>query len=327
MGFLKHWLTVWLWRGSFSILALSFISPMLLRPVKTLPRGERWCYELKFDGFRGIAIKEHDHVRLLSRNGNDLSKRFERIVQAVRDLPVKSLILDGEIVCLDLEGKPCFEDLQSFAPEREPFLFYYAFDLLHQDGKSLIREPLVRRKEALCELLVKGRSPLRCSEFLDANPDDLIQFTQAHKLEGIVAKDRNSLYEPGKRSGRWMKFKTYQEREFLIGGFLADPEGVRSIAVGFRRGGDLVYAAKLEVYLPTAERRGLEQAFLKLRMESCPFEKLPTRKAGDTWSVGLTNEEASSFVWLHPRIKANVRFTEWTRAGLLRHAMLAKVQS
>src|SRR5688572_18708641 len=122
----------------FRPLALSFIPPMLLGPSKILPRGEQWVYELKFDGFRGIGIKDGEHAWLVSRNGNDLSNRFRRITEAVRALPVKEAVLDGEIVCLDLEGRPSFEDLQDFSRKREPFLFYYAFDLLHLDDASLV---------------------------------------------------------------------------------------------------------------------------------------------------------------------------------------------
>src|SRR5947209_5148335 len=101
---------------------------MLLLPSKVIPLGKQWVYELKFDGFRGIALKDGARVRLLSRNGNDLGKRFPRIVEALGQLPCRSAVLDGEIVCLDPEGKPCFEDLQNFSPARQHALFFYAFD-------------------------------------------------------------------------------------------------------------------------------------------------------------------------------------------------------
>jgi hypothetical protein len=115
----------------------SYISPMLLQPTRTLPRGKRWLYELKFDGYRGVAVKEGSRVRLWSRNNIDLSRRFPRIVAAVAALPCANVVLDGEIVCLDPDGKPCFEELQHFSPKRERFLFYYAFDLMWLDGQDL----------------------------------------------------------------------------------------------------------------------------------------------------------------------------------------------
>ena len=123
---------------NFLILALSFINPMLLKPAKALPRGEHWLYELKFDGFRGIGIKNGKDVKLWSRQRKCLTKRFPTIVEAVAALPVRSAILDGEIVCLDQEGRPCFEDLQNFSAGSTSNLFFYAFDLLALNSNPLV---------------------------------------------------------------------------------------------------------------------------------------------------------------------------------------------
>src|SRR3954469_11304583 len=205
---------------------------MLLRPSQVLPRGEKWLYELKFDGFRGIAIKNGKDVQLWSRQQNNMNKRFPRIVEAVQGLPVKSTIIDGEIVCLDQQGRPCFEDLQNFNPSKQPSLFFYAFDLLAVNSTTLVNQAIEKRKQQLRDLLPKD-GPLRLSDFVDADPDQLVTFSKENRLEGIVAKRAGSIYEPGKRSGAWTKFKTYQEADFLIGGFLKNEEGVESIVVGF----------------------------------------------------------------------------------------------
>lgn len=303
-------------------MALTFINPMLLRSSQALPRGDQWLYELKFDGFRGMAIKNGADVRLLSRSQNDLTKRFPRIVDAVKLLPVKACIIDGEIVCLDEQGRPCFEDLQNFTPSDQRFLFFYAFDLLALNSTTLIQQPIEKRKEQLRDLLPK-EGPLRLSDFIDADPEHLVTFAKENRLEGIVAKRRGSFYEPGARSGAWTKFKTYQEAEFLIGGFLAGSDGVQSMVVGFQREGAFHYAAKLEVYLQRKQRLEFLTTLERARVHVCPFVKVPRKSSsGDTWSVGVTDEDLKRIVWVSPKRSARVRFLEWTRSGLLRQAGL-----
>src|SRR3954470_9582742 len=178
---------------------------MLLLPSKTLPEGEQWLYELKLDGWRGIAVKNGDSVRLHSRHKTDLTKRFPRIVAALKALPATSFVLDGEIVCLDLDGRPCFQDLQRLGHGKDRFLFYYAFDLMHLEGQSLIHLPLWERKQMLAAALRMAPEGLRLSQCFECAPADLITSVKAHKLEGIVAKQEESKYEPGKRSGKWVK--------------------------------------------------------------------------------------------------------------------------
>lgn len=216
---------------------------MLLKPAAALPRGEHWLYELKFDGFRGLALKEGESVRLFSRNGRDLTKRFGPIVDAIRKLRAKSAIIDGEIVCLDDNGRPCFEDLQNFDSDLKGRLFFYAFDLLCLNDKTLIREPLRNRKNLLRKLLPKS-GPLRLSDFVDAEPEALVQFARENRLEGIVAQRAGSAHEPGKRSGAWTKFKTYQQAAFLVGGFLPAPAGIEALALGFWRDGVFRYSGR-----------------------------------------------------------------------------------
>jgi bifunctional non-homologous end joining protein LigD len=276
---------------------------------------------LKFDGFRGLAVKEGGAVRLFSRNGRDLSKRFERIVDTVAKLQVKSAAIDGEIVCLDENGRPCFEDLQNFGPKLGSRLFFYAFDLLSLNGADLTRNPLEGRKEKL-RRIVPSFGPLRLSEFVECDVQALVAFARENRLEGIVAKRRGSFYEPGKRSGAWTKFKTYQTAEFLVGGYLPCANGVESLAVGFWRDEVFRYAARVEVYLKGKAFEELCANIAKLKRVPCSFERVPIKKAGDTWSVGLTKEDADRFVWVKPKLKVTVRFTEWTRVGVLRHAGL-----
>jgi bifunctional non-homologous end joining protein LigD len=306
-------------------LAITFIEPMLLKPAAALPRGDQWHYELKFDGFRGLAVKDGRDVRLFSRNGRDLSKRFPRIVKAIESLKPKSATIDGEIVCLDEQGRPCFEDLQNFGPTLESRLFFYCFDLPALDSQDLCTNPIEDRKDKLQRIL-PSRGPLRLSEFVTCDPETLVTFARQNRLEGIVAKRNGSRYEVGKRSGAWQKFKTYQRAVFLVGGFLPCPGGIESLAIGFWRENAFRYAARVEVYLKGKPLHLLTEAIRKTRRGPCPFERVPLKKAGDTWSVGLVKEDAERFVWIEPSVEVSVRFTEWTRGGLLRHAGLIDVQ-
>jgi bifunctional non-homologous end joining protein LigD len=180
---------------------------MLLKLVDTLPEGERWQYEVKWDGYRGIAIINGDKVQLISRNEKDLSKRFPLIVDALKNLPVKNAVLDGEIVVLDQDGKPSFQDLQYFEPKLAARLFYYAFDLLHLNGEDLRNRKLRERRELLEKLLSDPPAHIRFSSTLEGTPEQLVPIIRQQGLEGIVAKKKDSVYERGKRSGAWQKFK------------------------------------------------------------------------------------------------------------------------
>ncbi|MGZ8940012.1 MAG: ATP-dependent DNA ligase, partial [Limisphaerales bacterium] len=293
---------------------------------KVLPVGEQWLYELKFDGYRGLAIKNHTSTRLYSRNGKDLTSRFLPIVHAVQNLRAKSCILDGEIVCLDSHGRPCFEDLQNYS-EGEHSLYFYAFDLLHLNGDCLHWLTLTMRKERLAKLLEGGAPCLRLSASLEGKPEAMVRFCREHRLEGIVAKMRDSAYRPGDRCGSWVKFKTQQEATFLVGGFLPSIDGFSSIAVGFKRGGEFRYAGKLEVYLPKSAKVEALKRLVPLASSAPHFSHVPQKRTGDSWSAGITAHEIERSVWLKPSVKAAVHFQEWTKAGYLRHARLRKLQN
>jgi bifunctional non-homologous end joining protein LigD len=297
---------------------------MLLQPLKILPVGDQWLYELKFDGYRGLAVKNHTFTRLYSRNGKDLTSRFLPIVHAVQSLRATTCILDGEIVCLDAEGRPCFEDLQNYA-EGEHSLYFYAFDLLHLNGDSLVHLPLTERKERLSKLLNGCAPSLRASSSLEGEPHQLVNFCREHRLEGIVAKKGDSTYRPGERTGSWVKFKTRQEGTFSIGGFLPSADGFSSIAVGFNRDGEFRYAGKLEGYLPRTAKADLLRDLLPRACSTPAFVHVPRKTSGDTWSAGIAVDELSRFVWVKPKLEAAVEYQEWTRAGYLRHARLKEI--
>jgi bifunctional non-homologous end joining protein LigD len=290
---------------------------MLCLAVAELPTGSEWEYELKLDGYRAIGIKTHDRVLLLSRNGKDFSRRFEPLTRALEALRAETVI-DGEIVALDDTGRPSFNLLQNHASNKYTLVFY-AFDLLHLAGKSLMREPLLVRRNLLrTEVMPRLREPIRFSETLRASPADLIRVVREQGLEGIVAKRLDSSYEAGRRSGAWVKMRINQRQELVIGGYIPAPNNFDSILVGYYEGKNLVYAAKVRNGFVPATRRALFERFRGLDRASCPFQNLPESTKG-RWGEGLTAQDMKKCRWLQPRLVAVIEFLEWTPERHLRH--------
>jgi bifunctional non-homologous end joining protein LigD len=303
-----------------------FIKPMLLKLVSRLPVGKQWQYEIKWDGYRGIASIKTGTARLYSRNQKDLSLRFPQLVDALSKLKAITALIDGEIVVLDETGKPNFQALQYFDPAKEGNLFFYAFDLLELNGADLKALPLVKRREQLENLLINAPQPIRFSSVFDAPPDELTTLAKERGLEGIVAKDRTSTYEPGKRTGKWQKFKLNQEAELLIGGYIPDgKQGVESVVLGLPAGKQLQYVGCLDLRLPREASRAIAAKFAKVTTTQNPFNEIPTRKPGNSWSGGMTEQEKAVAIWLKPQYKAEVTFLEWTQGGFLRHAQIKQV--
>jgi bifunctional non-homologous end joining protein LigD len=182
--------------------SLRFLKPMLLKPVRALPEGKEWLYELKMDGFRGMAIKEGSTIRFQSRKGNRLN--FPILSICLSQIKAKSFFIDGEIVCLDPDGKPCFNSLQ----RRRGDFYFYAFDLLSLNGTDYRSKPLISRKKALKKLISGKNDRIRYCEHFTKGLTQIINFVHENNLEGIVAKRKSSLYVCGERSKDWIKFTT-----------------------------------------------------------------------------------------------------------------------
>jgi bifunctional non-homologous end joining protein LigD len=191
---------------------------MMARLVERLPTG-KWLYELKFDGYRALAFKTGQEVRLVSRNR--VGFKYPQLADALKSLPTKNVIIDGEIAALDQDGRSSFQLLQGYGSgEQGPPLIYYAFDLLTLNGIDLRTRPLIERRKALAKLLAKAPDNIRFSESLEGSIEQLLRAARQFGLEGLIAKKPDSLYESGRRSGAWVKVKLTQEQEFVIGGYL-----------------------------------------------------------------------------------------------------------
>jgi bifunctional non-homologous end joining protein LigD len=298
-----------------------FIDPMKAKLVEKPPTAGNWIYELKFDGIRLIAAKDHKKASLLSRNQNDLSGRFPEIVQAVKNLPPDECVLDGEMVALDEEGRSSFQLLQAREMDgRKSPIYFYAFDLLQLNGKTLVSLPLEVRKNVLESLCADAGDPIRYSGAIGGDANQLLKEVERRGLEGIIGKLRNSVYEAGRRSGAWIKLKCVNEQEFVIGGY-TPPQGARkyfgAILVGYYDGDDLVFAGKVGTGFTAKSLATLHKKFQGERRADCSFVDLPSKQNGE-WVLGITPSMMKKMHWINPKFVAEIKFAEWTRDGKLR---------
>jgi bifunctional non-homologous end joining protein LigD len=251
---------------------------MLLLRTNQLPEGKEWAYELKFDGYRALALKVKGRVELRSRNDKDFGGRYGAIVAALQKLPDNTMI-DGEVVAMDEEGRPSFSLLQNYGSSHVPLVFF-AFDLLMLRGKNMMTEPLSERREVLREkVLARLVEPIRYSPDLDASLSDLIASVKAQGFEGLVAKRRDSLYEVGQRSGAWQKMRVNQGQELVIGGYTPSAKNFDALVIGYYDGGNLIYAARTRNGFTPALREELFRKLRKLEIAHCPFSNLPEKVA------------------------------------------------
>lgn len=295
-----------------------FVQPMLLLKTDELPSGEQWLYELKLDGYRAIAFTRGGTVSLRSRNDNDFSSRYPAVVKALAPLP-DNTILDGEIVAFDEEGRPSFNALQNFG-SAPGSVVYFVFDVLVLAGRDLTREPLQRRRELLqTKVLPKLKEPVRYSPPLEAELPVLVESVKAHGFEGLVAKRRNSPYEPGLRSGAWMKMRVNRGQEFVIGGYTRGTRTFDALVFGYYDRGKLLYVARTRNGFTPATRAQLFRRFKGLEIPDCPFVNLPEARSG-RWGQGLTKAKMAECQWLKPVLVGQFEFLEWTADDHLRHS-------
>jgi bifunctional non-homologous end joining protein LigD len=294
----------------------TFVEPMAAALVDRLPDGDAWLYEAKFDGYRVMALKDGKTVTLLSRRGKDLTSDYPAVRDAVAALSARSVVVDGEIVAFDENGRPSFQQLQHRGAGRTA-IRYFAFDLVHLNGRDLRTLQLTERRAQLQKVL--AGSAVEFSQELPGVPDDVLQAVAQVGLEGVVAKRRNSRYEAGQRSGAWQKFKLQHRQEFVVGGFKPDDRNFQSLVVGYYDDRKLRFAGRVRAGFTAAQRAALFERLSGMRVEKCPFSDLPTGKSSH-WGEGVTEQDMLILKWVRPTLVADIAFTEWTRDGHLRHS-------
>ena len=264
-----------------------------------------WVFETKWDGFRMIASIERGRVTLYSRNGLNVSDRYAPVAAALGKLK-RDAVLDGELAALDRQGVSRFQLLQN-ALRSEARLLYCFFDLMFLDGEDLRRLPLVERKEQLRGLLPDDPL-LAFSEHWPEHGIRLFKEAERRGLEGVMAKRAKSPYRSGQRSADWLKIKTARRQEAVIVGF-TEPRRSRpffgALVLAVREGEAWRYVGHVGTGFSHAALQELHGKLWPLRTDASPFRKR------------VKDEPLTT--WVKPRLVAEVKFTEWTEAGEMRH--------
>ncbi|MCV9965438.1 non-homologous end-joining DNA ligase [Pararhizobium sp. BT-229] len=287
----------------------SRIEPCLALLASKPPKGSEWAFEVKWDGYRLAVHVEPTQIRILTRGGHDWTKRFSGIARAAKQLGAATMILDGEAVVLDEQGRSDFGALQAALGGRggkrnAEAVVFYAFDLLYFDGHDLRRMELSERRHLLESILPEAQGgPIRLSEEVDADGDRFFQIACEHGLEGIIAKHRRRPYRSG-RQGDWLKIKCVQSESFAIVGYEPSTDGgsIASLLLAAIKGDELFYVGSVGTGFKEKVARDLKQALDALAIHK-PTIKYPRKQA----------------VVVRPELVAEVEFRNWTKDGKLRH--------
>jgi bifunctional non-homologous end joining protein LigD len=287
-----------------------FVPPQLATLVDKPPPGDEWFHELKFDGYRLLCHLHNGQVRFWTRNQNDWTAKFPNLSKAVKALPLKSVILDGEVVALDASGRASFQRLQqSINKNMGAGLLFHVFDLIYIEGFNLTKTPLRERKRVLAELFepLADSGVLRYSDHIEGNGAEFLKEACKLGLEGIVSKLANSVYE-FTRSRNWLKIKCIKRQEFVIAGYTLSEKGIpfSSLILGVYDQGKLIYAGRAGTGFSNAQRLELRKKLDTMR-STRPFAQIPK-------DPGLRRA-----VWTEPKLVGEVAFSEWTDEGVIRH--------
>jgi len=288
----------------------AFLPPELALEATSPPEADGWLHELKLDGYRIQARKSGNKVALLTRKGLDWAHRMPAVVQAIAALTVKSATLDGEVVVLGPDGTSDFAALQaSFQHAESHPLTYFAFDLLHIEGRNPRDFPLRKRKELLAQILPQKDEVIRLSEHIEGSALDIFHHACELHAEGIISKRADSPYR-STRSKDWLKSKCLREQEFVIAGYTLSTEGddrVGSLLLGYYESSKLIYAGRTGTGFTQKLKRSLLQQLSKLQTAKPAFEHVPA-------------EARRGAHWVKPKLVAQVRFATWTADNLVRQA-------
>lgn len=283
-------------------------SIQLAQLTDKIPQGNDWVYELKYDGYRIVSYIEQNNVRLMTRNGHDYHNYFIEVTNALSDWANnRSMVLDGEMVVVNKDGKSDFQALQNYmkTPSGKN-LNYVIFDLLALDGEDLREYSLKERKKKLKNLLKNAPDNIHFSHHEKSNDVDNFKNICEKKYEGLIYKKENSLYL-GERNKDWLKLKCDNRQEFVIGGYLKSDKtnNIRALLVGYYDDGKLIYAGKVGTGFTNILSKELITKFNKIKQKNSPFN---------------TTLKIKNIIFLKPLLIAEIKFAEWTSGNFLRQA-------
>ena len=297
-------------RLPFENLPFKASKPMLASLKNTVPKGTQWIHELKFDGYRVLIFMENKRVRVLTRNGHDWSHKVPALIQSLEKWSPANMVLDGELVVFDEDGKTDFGALQAYLKEpKEKDLSFVAFDLLAYGNQDLRSLPLINRKDLLFEVLKNSPSGIHFS-YHTKDGQDLLNKACDQSLEGIISKKKESLYHQS-RSKEWIKIKCRIPQEFVIGGYTVtdiNSTGLSALLLGVYEDQDLIYRGRAGTGFSKEVTTELLNSFNNLNRKTSPFVNPPSQRHDET------------IHHLSPKLVAQVEYTEMTNDNLLRQA-------
>jgi bifunctional non-homologous end joining protein LigD len=285
-----------------------FVEPALCTLVEGSPAGKAWLHEIKYDGYRLMASVSGKRVRLYTRSGLDWTGKFTQIADALANLGLRDVLLDGEVAVADPKGRTDFSSLQkALEGGNAKGASYFVFDVLFAGERDLRKLPLTERKERLGKLLKGVRAPIRVSPVVHGNGPDVLEAFREKGLEGVVSKKADSPYRSG-RSLSWLKAKCANEREFIIVGYQpSEKRAFSSLLLADRERGKLHYRGNVGTGFDEAMLKHLSEEMHRLARKTAPLE--------------VPREAARGAKWVTPDLVAQVRYTELTRDGAVRHGV------
>lgn len=282
----------------------------LAKLVDKAPKNGNWVYEQKYDGYRILAYIEENNTRLVSRNDNDYTQRLKAIADALTDWAKgRAMVLDGEAVVIDEEGKTNFQALQNYMKNpKGNELAYAVFDILALEGEDLRGKKLLERKAILEEIMADATDNIYFSRHIQGDGGKYFSSACDLRLEGIIGKKSDSIYS-GSRNGDWIKLKCYKRQEFVIGGYtLSDKkaEGISSLLLGYYENKDLIFCGRVGTGFTQRSMKELAKIFSEIQQDKPPFKSVAKARS---------NEQ---IFWLQPKYVAEIQFAEWTQENVLR---------
>ena len=299
-----------------------FIPPMAATLTDRGFRDEDWLFEIKWDGYRIEAVVKDGTSRIYTRNGNDGETYFPKLLTKATWIEAQEAIVDGEVVAIGEDGLPDFSLLQEATGGASTRFVYQVFDLLHLDGRSLLNVPLESRKQLLHSVLRAADTRVRFADHVVGEGLVFLEAARKQGLEGVVAKHRRSVYEPGRRARTWLKIKVRPEQELVVGGWTPG-EGAASelgaLVVGYYEGDPktrkLHFAGKVGSGFNSAIRKRIRDRLAPLATDDSPFDPPPPKDYKGRWGGELRN-----VVWVKPEVVIRAELGGWTRDGIVRQA-------
>ena len=297
------------------------IKPMLASLVRQPFNSPNHIFELKWDGIRTLAFIQNGQVRLQSRNLQNITSEWPELSCLPQQVIGDKIVLDGELVYLNQQGYPSFQGLQprlqrkpKILPSmRKSSLHYIAFDILFYEGQSVMEQSLGKRKNLLHEV-IKPNDVVQACDFIENDGEAFFQAVCKHGLEGIMAKEKSSLYFPGTRSSNWLKVKRVRESEFVIGGYTfgGQRELFTSLLLGLYDQQRLLYVGLVGTGFSEVDLKTIFSLLQPLQTSVCPFSETPA---------------VQKFIyWCEPKLVCQVRYGEFTLDRKLRYPVFLSLR-